>query len=63
MTLPDIGATTILSLSKSQTQRTAQVCIYSFQVLALDELRGQIHERAALATQAENPVTVVSEVC
>jgi len=63
MTLPDIGVTTRLSVSKSQTQRTKQICIYSFLVLALDEIRGQIHARTALTTQAENPIIFECEVC
>ena len=63
MALPDIAVTTRSSLSKSQTQRTAQVSVCSFIVLTLGELRGQIHERTALTMQAENPVTVGCEVC
>jgi len=39
------------------------MCIYSFLVLALDELRGKIHARTALTTQAENTVNIECEVC
>jgi hypothetical protein len=62
MALPDVGVTTRLYLSQSQTQRTAQVSVCSFLLSTLDELRGKIHERVALATQAEKPVTAECEV-